>query len=117
MPRRTNDVVTHTETIYLPEGHKWREAYVDTGCGVDYLWECQRCDASFYVNIDQGHKMTEYLEGKRECLPLFQVTVTFDVRASTHDEAKTLVDDAIGEAYDAFARIDSIDIRDVAERD
>lgn len=48
----------------LPKGHKWEESPCDTGCGVDYLWTCARCNATFYVNVDQGDVTTEYSQGE-----------------------------------------------------
>lgn len=48
--------------IALPEGHVWKEVYVDSGVGVEYQWEC-RCGAMFYVCIDQDDITTQYEDG------------------------------------------------------
>lgn len=52
-----------TARFTLPEGHEWKEVQVDSGCGIDYQWDCEKCGASFYVNIDQDTTNTEFTEG------------------------------------------------------
>jgi|HubBroStandDraft_6_1064221.scaffolds.fasta_scaffold56092_4 hypothetical protein len=54
-------------TFELPEGHDWQEVDCDSGVGVDYCFECAKCGAEFYVNIDQGEVTTEFTPGNEEC--------------------------------------------------
>lgn len=54
-------------TITLPEGHKWQEVHVDSGVGVEYMWECRRCEATFYSVTDRGETSTQFVEGSILC--------------------------------------------------
>jgi hypothetical protein len=54
-------------TFELPEGHVWQEVDCDSGVGVDYCFECKKCEAQFYVNIDQDCTTTEFTPGNGEC--------------------------------------------------
>lgn len=47
----------------LPAGHKWEENYCDSGHGIDYMWSCSACGATFYVNIDQNVETNEFIPG------------------------------------------------------
>lgn len=53
-------------TTYLPQGHAWKEVYVESNVGAEYQWEC-KCGATFYVCHDQTDTTTTFEDGDGSC--------------------------------------------------